>query len=227
MTRKSSDNPNKNLQDITVRMNKMYALTRHIYDLTRKFYLLGRDRLIEDLQPNPGHHIVEIGCGTARNLIKMAQRYPECNFYGIDASEELLKTAKKSIKNANLENRITLMHGFAQNFSPKKSFGIQSDKVDRIVFSYTLSMIAQWQDVIEHALPFLTKDGALHLVDFGDLKDLPRSFRNFLFWWLSLFGCYYRSEMAGYLENIPNKKYQSHLSSGGRSYYLTCLIKHN
>lgn len=30
-------------------MDRIYATQRHIYDATRKFYLLGRDELIEDL----------------------------------------------------------------------------------------------------------------------------------------------------------------------------------
>ena len=36
--------------EATSRMNRMYRRQRHIYDGTRRYYLLGRDRLIAGLQ---------------------------------------------------------------------------------------------------------------------------------------------------------------------------------
>ena len=35
--------------DIRRRMDRMYRPQKYIYDLTRKYYLLGRDRLIAEL----------------------------------------------------------------------------------------------------------------------------------------------------------------------------------
>ena len=48
------------------------------YDASRRYYLLGRDRLLDQLAPPPGGSILEIGCGTGRNLIGAARRYPRC-----------------------------------------------------------------------------------------------------------------------------------------------------
>jgi len=42
-------------------MDDVYSLHRHFYDLTRKFYLLGRDQLIRSLAPSPGGTVVEVG----------------------------------------------------------------------------------------------------------------------------------------------------------------------
>ena len=67
-------------------MDRMYRHQRHVYDATRKFYLFGRDRLIRELAPAPGDRLLEIGCGTARNLIRVARRHPQVALYGIDAS---------------------------------------------------------------------------------------------------------------------------------------------
>jgi S-adenosylmethionine-diacylgycerolhomoserine-N-methlytransferase len=55
-------------------MNRTYRHQRHIYDVTRKYYLFGRDRLIARLDPPAGGRVLEIGCGTARNLIAAARR---------------------------------------------------------------------------------------------------------------------------------------------------------
>ena len=51
-------------------MDRMYRRQRHIYDLTRKFYLLGRDQMIDRLGPPADARVLEIGCGTGRNLIR-------------------------------------------------------------------------------------------------------------------------------------------------------------
>jgi S-adenosylmethionine-diacylgycerolhomoserine-N-methlytransferase len=51
-------------------MDRLYRRQRHFYDLTRKHYLLGRDQLIEGLGPPSGSRVLEIGCGTARNLCR-------------------------------------------------------------------------------------------------------------------------------------------------------------
>jgi len=64
------------MTDAAVRMDRQYRWQRHIYDLTRKPYLLGRDRLVAELLPTPGARVLEIGCGTGRNLIRIARTYP-------------------------------------------------------------------------------------------------------------------------------------------------------
>ena len=76
-------------------MDRLYRRQRHFYDVTRKYYLLGRDRLIEGLAPPPGSRVLEIGCGTARNLVAAAQAWPDAQFYGIDISAEMLATARQ------------------------------------------------------------------------------------------------------------------------------------
>ena len=52
--------------EATRRMNRMYRRQRHIYDGTRRYYLLGRDQMISRLRPEAGASVLEIGCGTGR-----------------------------------------------------------------------------------------------------------------------------------------------------------------
>ena len=74
-------------------MDRMYRLTRHVYDLTRAYYLLGRDRMLAMAATNPSTATLEVGCGTARNLIKLARRPEPGLLCGLDASQEMLDTA--------------------------------------------------------------------------------------------------------------------------------------
>src|SRR5262245_29779275 len=99
-------------------MDRVYRRQRHFYDLTRKYYLLGRDRLVRDLQARAGESIVEIGCGTARNLIRIAERYPGVKLYGLDASSQMLHTAGDAIARAKLSGQTVLKHGLAEDVRP-------------------------------------------------------------------------------------------------------------
>jgi S-adenosylmethionine-diacylgycerolhomoserine-N-methlytransferase len=171
-------------------MDRMYRRQRHIYDLTRKFYLLGRDQLIDTLAPPAGARVLEIGCGTGRNLIRAARVYPDVHAYGIDISEEMLSTARARIERAGLKGHIVLARGDATDFDPKTLFGVEA--FDRIFVSYALSMIPPWRQTIEHAAALVTPGGSLHIVDFGDQRGLPSAFRVCLRRWLELFSVHPR-----------------------------------
>ncbi|WP_158811468.1 class I SAM-dependent methyltransferase [Beijerinckia sp. L45] len=163
----------------------MYRHQRHIYDMTRKFYLLGRDELIATLDPPAGGSVLEVGCGTGRNLIKMAQTYPAARFYGLDISHEMLVTARASIARAGLAERITLAQADATTFDPQALFG--RPQFDRVAISYALSMIPPWHDVLRHAAQTVAPGGVLLVVDFGDQAGLPPAFKRVLDRWLALF----------------------------------------
>ena len=181
-------------------MDRMYRWTRHVYDATRKYYLLGRDALIGEMNVKPGETVCEAGCGTARNLILMAKRYPQGRFFGFDASAEMLKTASASVEKAGLKDRIPLQVALAQDFSAAK-FGL-AEKFDRIVFSYALSIMDDWQAAADHALTELKPGGTLHVVDFGDQKGLPRWFKYILGAWLKQFHVRFRPEVRTYFEGL-------------------------
>lgn len=180
------------------RMDAIYARQRHFYDLTRKYYLLGRDRLIARLDVPEGGTVLEVGCGTGRNLIAVARRYPTARLYGFDISEAMLTTARANVAKAGLSGRITLVQGDATDFSGEALFGIA--RFDRVFFSYTLSMIPDWKAALRHGAA--CTGGALHLVDFGQYERLPRWFGTMMFAWLAKFDVTPRAELPGFLETL-------------------------
>jgi S-adenosylmethionine-diacylgycerolhomoserine-N-methlytransferase len=166
-------------------MDRVYRHQRHVYDLTRKYYLLGRDQLIARLEPLDGAHVLELGCGTGRNLIAAARRYPRAHFYGVDISGAMLVTARKNIANAGLADQIALAQGDATRFDPVAAFGLA--QFERVFFSYSLSMIPPWRAALAHGAELVAPGGRLSLVDFGQQDGLPRWFRRMLFAWLKQF----------------------------------------
>jgi len=166
-------------------MDRIYRRQRHLYDFTRKYYLLGRDRLIRRLSPPAGSRVLEIGCGTARNLVAAAHTYPDVHFFGIDISSEMLETARSVVEREGLAPYVRLARADAMTFDPALQFGVPG--FSRIFLSYTLSMMPGWQAVLARSLGWLAPGGELHIVDFGGQERLPGWFRAGLRGWLGLF----------------------------------------
>ena len=180
-------------------MDRVYRRQRHIYDFTRKYYLFGRDRLIGQLALKPSECLVEVGCGTARNLIAIAHRYPGAMLFGLDASEAMLETARAAVRRAGLDGRIILAQGLAEELSPAR-FGLES--FDRVMFSYSLSMIPDWQGALAAGFAALSPKGTVHVVDFGDLTGLGRIGERVMRAWLALFHVTPRVEFLAALERV-------------------------
>jgi S-adenosylmethionine-diacylgycerolhomoserine-N-methlytransferase len=188
--------------EATRRMNRMYRRQRHIYDATRRYYLLGRDQLIAGLRPDAGASVLEIGCGTGRNLVLAAGLHPDARFFGIDVSTEMLTSAITTISRRGLTNRIRVAHGDATSFDPQMLFGIRS--FDHVLISYSLSMIPDWRRVLRTAAGHLSSSGRLHIVDFGNQERLPAAARRLLLRWLAMFDVTPRDDLERELLNMAD-----------------------
>ncbi len=181
-------------------MDRIYRYQRHFYDATRHNFLLGRDTLIAGLLPPDGGTVVEVGCGTARNLIQAAKAYPKARFYGFDISAVMLETARKNIAAAGLSHRITVVEGDACTFDLEKLFGLRA--ADRIFISYALSMIPPWREVLARAATQLSPAGSLQIVDFGQAEGLPRAFKAGLYAWLARFSVHPSADLGTELRQV-------------------------
>lgn len=182
--------------DHAEQMDRMYRYQRHIYDLTRKYYLLGRDRTIDGLALTPHQSLLEIGCGTGRNLLLAHRRYPEASLFGLDISAEMLGSARVNFR--GLKAQPVLEVGDATTFE-SRMFG--RDGFDRILISYALSMIPDWEKALDSALAALVPGGSLHIVDFGQQEHLPRWVGAALKAWLARFHVTPRARLREALED--------------------------
>lgn len=177
------------------RMDRMYRYQRHIYDITRKYYLLGRDRAIRELQVPKKGTLLEVGCGTGRNLLLAHRLYPNARLYGLDISAEMLATTR-----ANFRGKPTLPQLKTADATDFRATDFGVDGFDRILISYALSMIPDWEKAIEAALSALNPGGSLHIVDFGQQENLPAWFRQGLRSWLDRFHVTPRATLAEAIE---------------------------
>ncbi|MBB4953193.1 S-adenosylmethionine-diacylgycerolhomoserine-N-methyltransferase [Agrobacterium vitis] len=172
------------------KMDQVYRYQRHIYDLTRKYYLLGRDRAILKLHVPTHGSLLEVACGTGRNLMCAQKLYPNSELFGLDISAEMLAQATRNFRGRPRQPQMQIADATA--FTAQE-FG--KEGFDRILISYALSMIPDWEDAVACSLKALNSGGSLHIVDFGQQEDLPRRFRSILHGWLMRFHVSPRANM--------------------------------
>lgn len=190
-------------------MDNVYRGQRHIYDATRKYFLFGRDRLIAGLDLAPGETLLEVGCGTGRNLDLAGQRWPGARLHGLDISSEMLRSAQ-----ARLGSKAVLVQGDACGFTPAL-FG--QSGFNRVMISFALSMIPDWEMALARAYSAVAPGGALHIVDFGDGAGLPGLARKALWAWLAHFHVTPRLELP--------QKAGGQMSRGPLGYYQMLVVK--
>jgi S-adenosylmethionine-diacylgycerolhomoserine-N-methlytransferase len=181
--------------DHAQRMDRMYRYQRHIYDLTRKYYLLGRDRAVDMLDLSSHETLLEVGCGTGRNLLRVRRRFPDASLHGLDISAEMLASARANFR--GLDRQPVLQVGDATAFRAS-DFGLPG--FDRILISYALSMIPDWERAVDAALDALAPGGSLHIVDFGQQEQLYPWFGRILKAWLARFHVTPRANLRHVLE---------------------------
>lgn len=187
------------MTDQTQKMNRIYHVQRHFYDATRRLFLPGRDLLLKQIVPPTGS-VLEVGCGTGRNLLILARRFPSAEFYGIDISTEMLQTAKRKIQRSGLTN-IHLARTDAQTFNPREVFTIDQP-FNAAFFSYSICMIPDWRKALECVMACLSSQGSLHVVDFWDQRDWQQIIRRLLVRWLGLFHVRYEPAMIDTLKTL-------------------------
>ncbi len=144
-------------------MRRYYRFHAVIYDATRWTFLFGRNRILRLLpdrrEPTT---LAEVGCGTGRNLRRLAGWHSGWQLIGIDVSPEMLHRAGKRL--ASFSRRLRLF---------EKPYGTGHfhlpEPADIVLFSYALTMFNPgWEAAIEQAGQDLKPGGCIAVVDFHD-----------------------------------------------------------
>jgi S-adenosylmethionine-diacylgycerolhomoserine-N-methlytransferase len=138
-----------------------YRLHAKIYDLTRWTFLRGREKLISLAAANcHPQSILEVGCGTGKNLLHLGRLFPEAHLWGLDLSPHMLARAQQKLQ--GLRQPVAFVEAaYDQPVAP--------GRFDLVVFSYALSMFNPgWEEALLTASRDLSPGGAIAVVDFHD-----------------------------------------------------------
>lgn len=142
------------------KLKSYYQWHAPIYDASRWSFLFGRQNLIKQCQrikPGAGQ-ILEIGCGTGKNLQTLRNHFPSSQISGCDLSKDMLNRAAEKFSN---DHQLRLKEG------DYIAAPTESDQYDLILFSYILTMTPeQFEAMIHKAYQELHPGGLIAIVDF-------------------------------------------------------------
>ena len=160
-------------------LDDYYGWAEPIYDLTRKPYLLGRDRAIARILERPFARLAEVGAGTGRNLVRLHAARPDASYVAIEPSAPMRRRLSTRCPWARAHD------AFAEDVDYRALFGLA--RPDVILFSYSLSMIQHPGRALRRARASLAPGGEVFVVDFGELHRVPRGLARSFHRWLDAF----------------------------------------
>lgn len=141
-----------------------YRFLTPFYDFIQKYIvrdLRYKTLLIQQADIQPGHRVLDLGCGTGTLAIQAKQAQPEAEVVGLDADPDMLKVARYKAAQQNVP--VTFDIGFTNKLPyPDESF----DRVLSSIMIHHLKTPDKLQTAQE-VYRVLKPGGQLHIIDFG------------------------------------------------------------
>jgi ubiquinone/menaquinone biosynthesis C-methylase UbiE len=74
------------------------------------------ERLFQKLSLGPNDYVLEIGCGSAKDLCRLVEKY-NCRAIGVDSSDLILKFAEDRVRKRGLSSKIAIIKGDVANMN--------------------------------------------------------------------------------------------------------------
>lgn len=153
---------------------KWYDVFSNIYDASlEKLYHDSRKRAVALLSLEAGEKVLDVACGTGANFKHLKAENHDVTIFGTDFSKGMLRRAKDNIAK-NKWDKISLYQSDARLLTPSyiTEQWHQEGQFDKVLCVLGLSVIPEWEDVMDKLLGLLKPDGRLVVVDvFAEKRD--------------------------------------------------------
>ena len=122
-----------------------------------------RARLLDQVAPQPGETVIDLGCGTGSCAVSLAQRAPGARIVGVDPDNDILRRA--AAKAAAAGQNILFVEAFARDVA-----AVLGDRAaDKIVSSLVFHQLPMEEKRrgLAASLRALKPGGTLHIADYG------------------------------------------------------------
>jgi S-adenosylmethionine-diacylgycerolhomoserine-N-methlytransferase len=183
------------------KLEKFYKIHSKFYDATRKFFLFDRKKAVAALDVKPNDRVIDLACGTGLNIPFLLGNTSPDKIMGIDYSESMLWKARKKFP------QIKFIKGDITNYK-------FDQKADKIIATYSLSMIDDWKSALINMKRNLKPSGILVILDFHQWRGVIKFFYPIFRWWLNKHGVNSEQETAVFLRQHFNYVEERIMRSG-------------
>lgn len=152
-------------------VQKYYRLHSIFYDATRWLFLFHRRKVIALMNVQPDDIVTDFACGTGLNIPLILKKTK--NVTGIDFSEDMLSRAKNKYPN------VQFIQGDICSCTIEQ-------KADKIICTYSLSLIENWRSAVQNMQKHLKDSGTMVILDFGKWRGIMTIFYPLFKWWLNI-----------------------------------------
>lgn len=156
-----------------IQLRNLYRTRAANYDFTANlYYLIGfrevayRKQAVSALGLNPGDTVVEIGCGTGLNFPYLLESIGETGrLIGVDLTDAMLEKAREKIHHNGWQN-VELVEADAVRYE-------FPDGIQGVLSTFALTLVPEYEQVINHAARALASSGRLVIADFKKPDHWP------------------------------------------------------
>jgi len=144
-----------------------YSATGESGGLLSASYVYHTEQITRVIQG--ANSVIDLGCGSGRQLCQIAAVNPNCSFLGIDLSSNMLASARQYSEKIGLKN-ISFLHGDITDLG-----AIPSGSADAVISTLALHHLpsrAHLNKCFGEASRVLRANGRIYIADFGRLKSL-------------------------------------------------------